>query len=161
MHQEPTSMWFLLLISVHRLYNVKHSSSANLLSTTDCVSAKHRRWPEDIAWHPQGNSLFSVYSADGGDSQVSILNLNKTKEVTVIWSSHILMFVIFLGRVLVESAAFDLSLLAVYMKDNQRLWWSFLPYSMDLSFLPSVIQQLCLYEFLFRMPLPGKSGLFC
>ncbi|XP_027121663.1 uncharacterized protein [Coffea arabica] len=57
-------------------------SSANLLSTTDCSSAKQRRWPEDIAWHPQGDSLFSVYSADNGDSQISILNLNKTKEGT-------------------------------------------------------------------------------
>ncbi|KAL2533930.1 transducin family protein/WD-40 repeat family protein [Abeliophyllum distichum] len=54
-------------------------SSANLLSTVDCRSSK-RRWPEDIAWHPQGNSLFSVYSADSGDSQISILNLNQGKE---------------------------------------------------------------------------------
>ncbi|KAL2554835.1 U5 small nuclear ribonucleoprotein 40 kDa protein [Forsythia ovata] len=54
-------------------------SSANLLSTADCRSSK-RRWPEDIAWHPQGNSLFSVYSADSGDSQISILNLNQGKE---------------------------------------------------------------------------------
>ncbi|CAN4115487.1 unnamed protein product [Withania somnifera] len=55
-------------------------STANLLSSTDCLSSKHRRWPEDVAWHPEGNSLFSVYSADGGDSQISILNLNKGKE---------------------------------------------------------------------------------
>ncbi|KAG2678385.1 hypothetical protein I3843_11G000800 [Carya illinoinensis] len=54
-------------------------SSASLLSSTDCVSPKQRRWPEDIAWHPQGNCLFSVYSADGGDSQISVLNLNKTQ----------------------------------------------------------------------------------
>ncbi|XP_006346630.1 uncharacterized protein [Solanum tuberosum] len=55
-------------------------STANLLSSTDCLSSKHRRWPEDVAWHPEGDSLFSVYSADGGDSQISILNLNKGKE---------------------------------------------------------------------------------
>lgn len=54
-------------------------SSASLLSSTDCVSPKQRRWPEDIAWHPQGNGVFSVYSADGGDSQISVLNLNKTQ----------------------------------------------------------------------------------
>ncbi|KAE8123778.1 hypothetical protein FH972_018707 [Carpinus fangiana] len=54
-------------------------SSASLLSSTDCASPKHRRWPEDVAWHPQGNSLFSIYSADGGDSQISVLNLNKTQ----------------------------------------------------------------------------------
>ncbi|XP_008239566.1 PREDICTED: uncharacterized protein LOC103338152 isoform X1 [Prunus mume] len=54
-------------------------SGASLLSSTDCVSPKQRRWPEDIAWHPEGNSLFSVYSADSGDSQVSVLNLNRTQ----------------------------------------------------------------------------------
>ncbi|KAE8675535.1 Nucleotide binding protein, putative isoform 2 [Hibiscus syriacus] len=52
-------------------------SSASLLSTTNCVSSGARRWPEDIAWHPHGNSLFSVYTADAGDSQISVLNLNK------------------------------------------------------------------------------------
>lgn len=51
------------------------------MSSTDCLSNKHRRWPEDIAWHPHGKKLFSVYSADNGDSQISILNLNKGKEV--------------------------------------------------------------------------------
>ncbi|XP_026418482.1 U5 small nuclear ribonucleoprotein 40 kDa protein-like [Papaver somniferum] len=54
-------------------------SSASLLSSTDCISPK-RRWPEDITWHPRGDSLFSVYTADGGDSQISILNLNATQE---------------------------------------------------------------------------------
>nr|XP_043607735.1 U5 small nuclear ribonucleoprotein 40 kDa protein isoform X2 [Erigeron canadensis] len=55
-------------------------SSATLLSTADCGSDKNRRWPEDIAWHPHGGSLFSVYSADGGDSQIGVLNLNKGKK---------------------------------------------------------------------------------
>uniref|UniRef100_A0A164XF72 Uncharacterized protein n=1 Tax=Daucus carota subsp. sativus TaxID=79200 RepID=A0A164XF72_DAUCS len=45
-------------------------SSANCLSSTDCLSVKQRRWPEDIAWHPEGNGLISVFGADGGDSQV-------------------------------------------------------------------------------------------
>ncbi|KAL0918849.1 hypothetical protein M5K25_010890 [Dendrobium thyrsiflorum] len=49
--------------------------SANLLSSTDCLSPKHRRWPEDIAWHPDGDRLFSVYSGDPGDCQISMLNL--------------------------------------------------------------------------------------
>ncbi|KAK8990760.1 hypothetical protein V6N11_028721 [Hibiscus sabdariffa] len=52
-------------------------SSASLLSTTLCVSSGARKWPEDIAWHPHKNSLFSVYAADAGDSQISVLNLNK------------------------------------------------------------------------------------
>ncbi|KAK9157060.1 hypothetical protein Scep_003634 [Stephania cephalantha] len=55
-------------------------SSASLLSSTECASTKQRRWPEDIAWHPDGDRLFSVYTADGGDSQVSMLNLNKTQK---------------------------------------------------------------------------------
>ncbi|KAK9291970.1 hypothetical protein L1049_019922 [Liquidambar formosana] len=55
-------------------------SGASLLSTTDCLSPKQRRWPEDLAWHPQGDSLVSVYSADGGDSQISVMDLNKRQE---------------------------------------------------------------------------------
>lgn len=56
--------------------------AASLLSTTDCLSQKQRRWGEDMAWHPSGHTLFSVYTADDGDSQISILNLNKTRGVT-------------------------------------------------------------------------------
>ncbi|CAN8253430.1 unnamed protein product [Cochlearia groenlandica] len=56
--------------------------AASLLSTTDCLSRKQRRWGEDMAWHPSGNTLFSAYTADDGDSQISILNLNKTRSVT-------------------------------------------------------------------------------
>ncbi|KAF3781365.1 hypothetical protein EJ110_NYTH37241 [Nymphaea thermarum] len=57
-------------------------SNVSLLSSTDCVSPK-RRWPEDMTWHPHGNSIFAAYSADDGDSQVSILNLNSSKESRV------------------------------------------------------------------------------
>lgn len=35
-----------------------------------------------MAWHPSGHTLFSVYTADDADSQISILNLNKTRGVT-------------------------------------------------------------------------------
>ncbi|CAH1423100.1 unnamed protein product [Lactuca virosa] len=55
-------------------------SHANLLSSINCASMKQRRWPEDVAWHPNGGSLISVYSADGGDSQIAILNLNERQE---------------------------------------------------------------------------------
>ncbi|CAK9330345.1 unnamed protein product [Citrullus colocynthis] len=69
------------LDGVINLWQVESKGSfASLLCTTDCMSQKQRRWPEDMAWHPAGNSLFSVYSADGGDSQISILNFNRTKE---------------------------------------------------------------------------------
>ncbi|GMG99356.1 hypothetical protein Nepgr_001196 [Nepenthes gracilis] len=54
-------------------------SGATLLSSTDCVSHKQRRWPEDIAWHPAGNKLFAVYTADGGDDQISMVDLNKSQ----------------------------------------------------------------------------------
>ncbi|CAN0915918.1 hypothetical protein LINGRAHAP2_LOCUS29402 [Linum grandiflorum] len=56
------------------------SSSASLLSTTECISPKTRRWPEDIAWHPSGNSLVATYTADSGDSQIAIIDLNKKHE---------------------------------------------------------------------------------
>lgn len=49
--------------------------SADLLSSIDCLSPKHRRWPEDVAWHPDGDSLFSVYTGDAGDCQISVVNL--------------------------------------------------------------------------------------
>lgn len=53
-------------------------SGASLLSATECLSPKQRRWPEDVSWHPGGNSIFAAYSADGGDNQISIIDLNKT-----------------------------------------------------------------------------------
>ncbi|XP_057832136.1 uncharacterized protein LOC131042833 isoform X2 [Cryptomeria japonica] len=53
---------------------------ASLLSTTDCQSPVQRRWPEDMTWHPYGDSLFLAYTADGGDNQVSIINLNVSKK---------------------------------------------------------------------------------
>ncbi|MFS7942543.1 putative transcription factor WD40-like family [Helianthus anomalus] len=57
-------------------------SHATLVSSINAVSPKQRRWPEDIAWHPNGGSLVSVYNADSGDSQLAILNLNdKEKQV--------------------------------------------------------------------------------
>ncbi|CAK9186896.1 unnamed protein product [Ilex paraguariensis] len=68
------------LDGVINLWQVQaRGSSARLISTSDCLSP-HRRWPEDIAWHPQGNNLFSVYGADDGDYQISTLNLDKAKE---------------------------------------------------------------------------------
>lgn len=54
--------------------------SVALLSTSDCLSPGQRRWPEDMTWHPYGDSLFAAYNADSGDNQVSIINLNASKK---------------------------------------------------------------------------------
>ena len=54
-------------------------SGASLLRTTDCASQKQRRWPEDVAWHPDVNSVFSVYNADSQDSQISVTDFSKVK----------------------------------------------------------------------------------
>ncbi|TKY60528.1 Guanine nucleotide-binding protein subunit beta protein [Spatholobus suberectus] len=65
------------LDGVVNLWEVHSSGSGvSLLRTTDCISPKQRRWPEDIAWHPGGNRLFSVHSADGQDSQISVTDLS-------------------------------------------------------------------------------------
>nr|KYP48999.1 putative histone-binding protein lin-53 [Cajanus cajan] len=62
------------------LWEVQSSGSrASLLRTTDCISPNQRRWPEDIAWHPEGNSLFSVYTADSQDSQISVTDLSRVQ----------------------------------------------------------------------------------
>lgn len=52
----------------------------SLLSSTDCLSAMSK-YPDDITWHPNGDSVFAVYNADDKDSQVSIINFNSSKEV--------------------------------------------------------------------------------
>lgn len=57
-------------------------SVASLLSATDCVSPVQRRWPEDIAWHPHGDSIVCAYSADGGDHQISVVGLNESHGVS-------------------------------------------------------------------------------
>jgi len=54
-------------------------SGATCLSSTSSLSPKQRRWPEDIAWHPEGDRLLAVYGADGGDNQISVIDLNKSQ----------------------------------------------------------------------------------
>ena len=62
------------------LFNVR--SHAIHQSSTNAASLKQKRRPEDVAWHPNGNSIIFVYSADGGDSQIGVMNLNKGQKVT-------------------------------------------------------------------------------
>ncbi|XP_038880724.1 uncharacterized protein LOC120072326 isoform X2 [Benincasa hispida] len=103
---------------------------ASLLCTTDCMSQKQRRWPEDIAWHPDGNSLFSVYSADGGDSQISILNFNRTKEASVTFledKPHVKGIINSISFLPWESVPFitggsDHAVVLWTMKDKQNTW---------------------------------------
>ncbi|CAM0878333.1 unnamed protein product [Alopecurus aequalis] len=65
------------------LWQVQSSGpSISLLSTTNCLSPK-LRWPEDVAWHPDGDTIFAVYSSDNGDSQVSMTNLNASGQKKV------------------------------------------------------------------------------
>lgn len=60
-----------------RLWEINASGSyASPLCFENC-STQGARWPEDLTWHPNGDSVFSAYTADSGNSQVSILNLNK------------------------------------------------------------------------------------
>jgi hypothetical protein len=59
-------------------------SRVNLISTTDCATEEQKRWPEDIAWHPDGKSLFSVYSADSQDSQVSVTEFKEGERVRIL-----------------------------------------------------------------------------
>lgn len=49
----------------------------NLSHAVDCMSPGSRRWPDDLAWHPLGEKLFAVYTADGGGPQVAIINTSK------------------------------------------------------------------------------------
>ncbi|KAI3695627.1 hypothetical protein L1987_78626 [Smallanthus sonchifolius] len=71
------------LDGIVNLWQATGSSHANLVNSINAASLKQRRWPEDIAWHPHGGSLISVYSADCGDSQLAILNLNDKGEEVV------------------------------------------------------------------------------
>ncbi|KAJ4748640.1 U5 small nuclear ribonucleoprotein 40 kDa protein [Rhynchospora pubera] len=52
-------------------------TSAKFMGSMDCLSPNKRRWPEDIAWHPDGRRMFAVHSADGDDSQVSSFSLRQ------------------------------------------------------------------------------------
>ncbi|CAJ1937597.1 unnamed protein product [Sphenostylis stenocarpa] len=45
----------------------------------DFLLSHFQRWPEDVVWHPEGNSLLSVYSADGQDHQISVTDFSRVK----------------------------------------------------------------------------------
>ncbi|KAL2610409.1 hypothetical protein R1flu_028982 [Riccia fluitans] len=45
----------------------------NYRYNVDCLSPEQRHWPEDLTWHPEGHSIFAIYTADHKDSQVAII----------------------------------------------------------------------------------------
>ncbi|MCO5600381.1 hypothetical protein L7F22_054493 [Adiantum nelumboides] len=47
-----------------------------LCGSVHCLSTGQKRWPEDLTWHPSGNSIFACYGADAQDDQVSVINLS-------------------------------------------------------------------------------------
>lgn len=50
--------------------------------SVDCMSpGQPKRWPENLAWHPHGETLFAVYSADGGP-QIGIIKTSKSVSFT-------------------------------------------------------------------------------
>lgn len=74
----PTSYQICVTSALDGLINVWQirgkGEDLSLISSIDCRSPGQRRWPEDLAWHPSGESLFACYSADGKDNQVAIIN---------------------------------------------------------------------------------------
>ncbi|XP_031499401.1 uncharacterized protein LOC116263755 isoform X2 [Nymphaea colorata] len=71
------------LDGIVKLWKLQSKGSyVSLLSSTDCLSSMWKS-PDNITWHPNGDSVFAVYSADDKDSQVSILNFNSSKESRV------------------------------------------------------------------------------
>ncbi|ESW31949.1 hypothetical protein PHAVU_002G281600 [Phaseolus vulgaris] len=65
------------VVNVWEVFQSK--SNPHLITSTNCISPQ-QRWPEDIVWHPNGNSLLSVYSADGLDSQISVTDFSRVKD---------------------------------------------------------------------------------
>ncbi|KAJ7535344.1 hypothetical protein O6H91_12G036700 [Diphasiastrum complanatum] len=59
------------IINLWEIQGKGHSLS--LFNSVECSSLR-RKWPEDLAWHPSGESIIAVYNADDGDTQVGILS---------------------------------------------------------------------------------------
>ncbi|KAI5082338.1 hypothetical protein GOP47_0002081 [Adiantum capillus-veneris] len=52
-----------------------------LCGSVHCLSTGQKRWPEDVAWHPSGKSIFACYGADAMDDQVSIIDPSADQKV--------------------------------------------------------------------------------
>lgn len=63
------------LDGVVNMWKVKDKGEGiSLNGLVHCLSSGQKRWPEDLAWHPSGESIFACYSADAKDDQVAIIN---------------------------------------------------------------------------------------
>ncbi|KAL3690262.1 hypothetical protein R1sor_016571 [Riccia sorocarpa] len=47
----------------------------------ECLSPVQRHWPEDMTWHPEGHSIFAIYTADHNESQVAIIRNDMKNKV--------------------------------------------------------------------------------
>ncbi|MCO5575221.1 hypothetical protein L7F22_029019 [Adiantum nelumboides] len=56
--------------------NQPKKEGITLCGSVHCLSTGQKRWPEDLTWHPSGNSIFACYGADAQDDQVSVINLS-------------------------------------------------------------------------------------
>ncbi|XP_039137873.1 uncharacterized protein LOC120275385 isoform X2 [Dioscorea cayenensis subsp. rotundata] len=65
-------------VNIWKLQADGSKPNALLLSTIDCEIPERKKWPEDLAWHPNGEMLFCAYGADGGGPQVSTVDLKAT-----------------------------------------------------------------------------------
>ncbi|KAJ3669672.1 hypothetical protein LUZ60_011622 [Juncus effusus] len=65
-------------INLWEIQSFTDKSRASLLYSFDFLSPRERKWPEDIAWHPQGKCIFSVHTADKNESQVAMINISES-----------------------------------------------------------------------------------
>lgn len=84
-----------ILLNFFKLCTCRSKPNALLLSTIDCEIPERKKWPEDLAWHPNGEMLFCAYGADGGGPQVSTVDLKATGKVSAgcsVWSPFYVMW---------------------------------------------------------------------
>jgi WD40 repeat protein len=88
----------------------------NVSHTVDCISPGQRRWPEDLAWHPLDETLFAVYTANGGP-QIGIIKTCKTVSSTKhIIISKISVWQIFMYSIVVGCSFWVHSVCHIFMQ---------------------------------------------
>ncbi|KAH7431870.1 hypothetical protein KP509_08G070600 [Ceratopteris richardii] len=70
------------LDGVINTWEIKDKGEGLALRTSiHCLSTTQKRWPEDLEWHPSGESIYACYSADAKDDQVAIIDLSADDKV--------------------------------------------------------------------------------